>query len=119
MQTNSHILLRLFTLKLALVVLIIDSFAAFAALGDGKNTGGGKTNSKSLLSNKKNTAPGSFSLKSGYSYRDIQVTKTENNFINLNTVVTYQKGNSTYVLPLKKKVLLSKITFNPDHKTRN
>jgi len=31
----------------------------------------------------------------------------------LNTVVTYQKGNATYVLPLKRKVLLDKVKFNP------
>jgi len=31
----------------------------------------------------------------------------------LNTVATYQKGNATYVLPLKKKVMLGKIKFNP------
>lgn len=31
----------------------------------------------------------------------------------LNTVVTYQKGNTTYIMPLKKKVFLEKINFNP------
>jgi hypothetical protein len=119
LKTNSSILLRLFTRKIALIIFISASVAAFATLGDGKNTGGGKSSSKSLLSIKRNIAPGSFTLKSGYNFRDIQVNKTEKNFINLNTVVTYQKGNSTYVLPLKKKVLLNKVTFNPDSKTRN
>jgi len=31
----------------------------------------------------------------------------------LNTTVTYEKGNSTYILPLKKKVLLDKVDFRP------
>jgi len=122
LKTNSSILLKLFTRKVALVTLLGASVAAFASLGDGKSSGGGKSSSKSsLLSSKKSLPPGAFSLKSGYSFRNIQVTKADkDNFINLNTVVTYQKGNSTYILPLKKKVLLNnKITFNPNSDTRN
>ncbi len=47
------------------------------------------------------------------------LTFEKGRYINLNTVITYQKGNTTYIMPLKKKVLLDKITFNPNPATRN
>ena len=119
MKTNSSILLRLITRKVAIIALLGASVAAFATLGEGKKSDGGKSKSKSLLTSKKNNPSAVFSLKSGYTYRDVQIAKTNNNFINLNTSVTYQKGNSTYILPLKKKVLLNKVTFNPNSNTRN
>jgi hypothetical protein len=119
LKTNSNILLRTFSRKLALFVLLGASVGAFASLGDGKKSGDGKTPGKSLLSLKKNIPAGSFSLKSGFIYRDFKVTASEKeNFISLNTVITYQKGNSTYILPLKKKVLMDKLTFNPDESSR-
>lgn len=93
--------------KLVTVVLVTASVAAFATLGDG----GGK---KGKLSN---TEPSNrtFSLRTPYNYKSNNLFNTPRpqNFIMLNTVVTYQKGNATYILPLKKKVLLDKIKFNP------
>ena len=101
------------------VILLLAIFAAtaFATLGDGKS---GKIKPKnSLLSDKNISATGNFSLKSGYTFRGSQVINTQNErYINLNTIVTYQKGNTTYILPLKKKVMLNKITFNPNTATR-
>jgi len=100
-----------------LVLLAVSGATAFATLGDGKV----KSNrlNKSLLSEKKLTDPENFSLKSGYLYRGSQVINTKSErYINLNTEVTYQKGNTTYVLPLKRKVMLDKITFNPNEETR-
>jgi hypothetical protein len=68
---------------------------------------------KSLLSNK-TVKPGSFSLKSGYTYRGNQVINTnqETKYIRLNTTVTMQKGNTTYIVPLKKKVLLQNVKLD-------
>jgi len=89
---------------------------AFATLGDGKSKAGHNTHG--LLSDKTALAPGSFSLKSGYQFRGSQViNQKSDSYINLNTVVSYQKGHTTYVMPLKKKIL-SKITFNPNPATR-
>ena len=101
----TSLLNRLLKRKLATAVLVTVSLAAFATLGDG---GGSKKNTRSFNSK-------SFSLKSTYNYRGNAVFSTPctNKFITLNTVVTYQKGNSTYILPMKRKILLDKVKFNP------
>jgi hypothetical protein len=104
---------KLLKRKLATAVLITASVASFATLGDGgrKKT----TSSKSLFTHSYNHNFKTFSLKSGYNYRGNTFfnTPAEEKFIMLNTVVTYQKGNATYILPMKKKVLLDKIKFRP------
>ncbi len=100
--------------KLITLLFVGVSFAAFATLGDG-----GKRNSvrtRSMLSTP--SVPvnfKTFSLKSGYNYRGNMLFKTENtsHFVLLNTVMTYQKGNATYIIPLKKKLLLGKVSFQP------
>lgn len=74
-----------------------------------------------MLSGKSQSANGSFSLRSGYTYRGSAVIdlKQEKKYINLNTVITYQQGNTTYTIPLKKKVILNdRVTFNPNAATR-
>jgi len=104
---------HLIKLKLVTILVGTASIACFATLGDG---GKKSMAPKSLLTQKANAYNfKSFSLKSGYQYRGSQPFSLEQdkNFIMLNTVVTYQKGNSTYIVPMKKKVLLDKITFNP------
>lgn len=104
--------------KLTVVlILAISTVGAFATLGDGKLKSNNSKNS--FLSDKIHRNPGSFSLKSGYMYRGNQVIDYRNEkYISLNTVITYQKGNTTYILPMKKKVMLDKITFNPNASTR-
>lgn len=111
MNLSSDILKR----KLATVLLVSISIAAFAALGDGgkKNA----TRQRGLLTDRLSTVNfKNFTLKSGYNYRGSTVfsdPKEENRYIMLNTTATYEKGNSTYILPLKKKVLLDKVNFRP------
>ncbi len=74
---------------------------------------------KSLLSVKQATRPGTFSLQSGYSFRGSQVISDENRYISVNTVMTYQQGNITYNLPMRKKVALNgKLVFNPNAASR-
>jgi hypothetical protein len=94
-----------------LLLLAVSAIAAFATLGDGKTKR--DLPKKSLLSNK-TVKPGSFSLKSGYTYRGNQVINTneETKYIRLNTTVTMQKGNTTYIVPLKKKVLLQNVKLD-------
>jgi hypothetical protein len=102
--------------------MAVTAMGAFATLGDGKTK---KTNSgnKSLLAIKTSYRPGSFSLNPGYDFRGSQVISTQkedNRYINLNTPVTYQNGHTSYIVPLKKKVVLNdKIVFNPNAATRN
>ena len=113
-------MLKLAKKKLAIsALLLVSAIGAFATLGEGSTKGKSSNSHKSLLSNKTMITPGTFTLKSGYNFRGSQVINFESDrYINLNTVVTYQKGNTTYVMPLKKKVLLDKVTFNPNPATR-
>ena len=99
MKTCRTILTRMLTRKLATLFLIGLSVAAFATLGDGKSKG----KKSSLLSSKPTITPGKFTLKSGYQYRGSQIInqQTQNNTFTRNSLVTYQKGNMTYILPVK------------------
>jgi len=115
MNRSTVILKPLLKKKLVTALFIGLSVAAFATLGDG----GKKTtsvSSKNLLSSRSTTYNyKTFSLKSGYNYRgnSFLTTESKDKFIMLNTVITYQKGNATYILPLKKKLLLNNVTFKP------
>ena len=105
-KITKHIIKR----KLATAVLVTASLAAFATLGDGgKKFRKFDNNSPYAFSAK------GFNLRSGYNYKSNNLFSStpKKQFIMLNTVATYQKGNATYVLPLKKKVMLGKIKFNP------
>ncbi len=105
---------RLVKRKLVTVLCITVSLAAFATLGDGSKKNHNEKTQKRLLTTAIPYNFKSFSLKSGYNYRGNNVfAPVSNKYILLNTVVTYQKGNSTYILPLKKKILLDKVKFNP------
>jgi len=96
--------------KLATAVLVSASVAAFATLGDG----GGKKGGSSISGTGKMPASKGFSLHSNFNYRGSHLFSTNQpKYITLNTTVTYQKGNATYIVPLKKKVLIDKIKFNP------
>jgi len=99
---------RLIKRKLATAVLVTASLAAFATFVDD----GGKKGTKASTSD---FTVRNFSLRTPYNYKsnNLFTSSQPQKFIMLNTVVTYQKGNATYILPLKKKVLLDKIKFNP------
>ena len=108
------ILRNLLSRKLAVLVLLAASAAgAFATLGDGKKKAS-TTPNRNLLSGRTAAGAGFFSLRSGYSYRGNQVinSTTDKKYINLNTVVSLQKGNNTYILPLKKKAILDKVKID-------
>lgn len=87
-------------------LIAVSAVASFATLGDGRIKKDKPT--RSLLTNK--TQTNSFSLRSGYTFRGNEVINTQSpRYINLNTTMTYQRGNTTYVLPLKKKVLIDNV----------
>jgi hypothetical protein len=107
MNLSSAISKRLIKRKIATAVLITVSLAAFATLGDGGRKNELKSSSNTL--SYKN-----FSLRTGYNYKSNNLFTTQpRQYIQVNTVFTYQKGNTTYVMPLKKKMVLGKIRFNP------
>lgn len=98
MKIYRTIFRQVLTRKLATILLLGLSAVAFATLGDGKSKG-----KKSLLNSKPTITPGKFSLKSGYQYRGSQVLnqQKDNNNFTLNSLVTYQKGHMTYIMPVK------------------
>ena len=99
MKNYQNIFKLVLTRKLATLFLIGLSVAAFATLGDGKSKG----KRSSLLNSKLTITPGKFTLKSGYQYRGSQIInqQNQNNTFTRNSLVTYQKGNMTYILPVK------------------
>jgi hypothetical protein len=101
-------ILRMMSRKIAVIILLAVSTAgAFATLGDGKKKSA--NSNQSLLSSRTANTPGYFSLRSGYTYRGSEVISNDKKYISLNTVVSMQRGKTTYILPLKKKVLLSNV----------
>ncbi|MBN8687817.1 MAG: hypothetical protein J0M10_12395 [Chitinophagales bacterium] len=99
--------------KLGIILLLgFTGFGAFATLGDG--TKKSEKPKASLLSSRTSSKPGSFTLKSGYNYRGNSVfnTSSERRTIRLNTVVTVQKGRTTFIVPLKKNVVLDKVKLD-------
>jgi hypothetical protein len=100
--------------KLAVAALIAASaVSSFATLGDGKKK---TTRSTSVLTANKKTSykPGSFSLRSGFTFRGSQVMNTattEKKVIRINTTVTLQRGSTTFTMPLNKNVVVGKIQF--------
>jgi hypothetical protein len=117
-KTNSFILATAIRKLVIVFIMGTVTICAFATLGEGNFRK--EKSKKPLLSAKSQATPGIFSLHSGYIFRGNQVIDfKENKYISLNTVITYQQGNTTYTLPLKKKVILNnKITFNPNPATR-
>ena len=109
MNLNSTITKTFLKKKIATVLFVTVSFVAFATLGDDSGKKGKKAYSSELLPyNAKN-----FSLRSNYAYKSNNLFSEpeKKNFIMLNPIVTYQKGNSSFVLPLKKMPFSGKIRF--------
>ena len=109
MSINQSTILSILRRKTAVVVLLagsaVYSFAIKPILGDDK----GKNANRSLLQNKQSAIPNHFSIKSNYNYRGKQIMNNDKPqpYININTVVTFQKGKITYIVPLKKKLYIN------------
>jgi hypothetical protein len=103
---------RFLSRKLGVITLLIVSVVSYATLGDGRSKS--TIPRSSLLSNKTISRSGSFSLKSGYSYRGSQVINLtgEKKYIQLNTAITVQKGSTSYIVPLKRKVILDNVKID-------
>ena len=84
------------------------AFIVMAALTFGSSGGGGGKNKNDL--NFKEFTPirtsGGFTLKAGPLYHGSQLlnVQQQNNTVFLNTVVTYQRGNTTFILPYRYKM---------------
>ncbi|MCX6316724.1 MAG: hypothetical protein NTW29_05510 [Bacteroidetes bacterium] len=109
-----HIIRNMIGKKLIVLSLIAATgFASFATLGDG-NKNAVNSPRKSFLSNRGTNKPGTFSLRSNYNFRGSQLlnTGTEKRYIRLNTIATIQKGNTTYIVPLKRKVGIGNVKID-------
>src|SRR5436190_201491 len=105
MSINQSTILKIVRRATAVLLLAVSAVSAFAILGDKGRT----PKNHSFLSNQNFNVPGNFSLKSNYNFRGSQVINPVRSaeYINLNTVLTYQKGNTTYIVPLKKKIFIT------------
>jgi hypothetical protein len=114
MTTKQNISARIAKRRIvALALLSFFAIGAFATLGDGSSNK--KSKAVNILSDRSITIKhNGFSLKSGYNYRGNNVINPvrQEVYINLNTVATYQKGNRTYILPIKSKVLLNNVKIS-------
>jgi len=106
MSINQSTILKIARRFSAMFLLAASAMSAFAILGDKGRT----PRNRSLLSNQSLVVNStSFSLKSHYNYRGSQIIDPvrASQYIDLNTTITFQKGNTTYVVPLKKKIFVT------------
>ena len=94
-----------------ITALAICGINAFAAIGIG---GGGKTKQQSIgIDFTPISVANSFTLKGNFSYRGSKILSEERtapNVITFNSIVTYQQGNTTYIMPYKSSVSLTPAT---------
>jgi hypothetical protein len=102
--------MKTFTKKLLTIALLFG--IAQVAMAD---RGVGKKKNKTVLniytpSTLRNSI--AFNLKSGLSYKGslLSSTQTVGNSIMANSLITYQKGNVTYVIPYKHKIVMPEIS---------
>jgi|SRR5882724_4990474 len=91
-------------------VLVCVAFLAFASMGGGGNKSKAKQVKGAEFTPIRTT--NGFTLKAGPLYRgSMSFTQQKTNAVSyFNTVITYQKGNTTYILPYRYKVQVN--TFN-------
>lgn len=92
----------------AALFTLMSGMYAYATLGEGRRKSAKRKTQLRLSSRVENT-PGTFSLKSGYQYRGNTVLSESKSSLRINTVVSLQKGNHVYTMPLKKEVLTGKV----------
>ena len=106
MYTNFH---QKIVKKLKITAVILLTGVTFAALG---SIGGGtKAKSNGLVRAEFSPVKTSrgFTLRSGLTYKGSMILKQErnNSIISYNSLIAYEKGNSTFLLPNKYKLSLS------------
>ena len=113
---NSRSIIPILQRKIATVVLLTASFAAFATLGEGGKKEAARQNRNLLSARSAAVNYKSFTIRSGYNYRGSKLLNANtggHNYIMLNNVIMVEKGNQAYIVPMKRKVLLDRINFKP------
>lgn len=105
-------------------LLFIFSLSAVAsAEGEGTADDFGKEKPKNFsLDNKSGKHLHSFSLRSGMYFKGenlINVESASSKTYSTLNIISFQKGQNSYLLPYKKKAVLTKLTFNPNEILRN
>lgn len=110
MIRSIHTRISKHTLKLAVVTVFL-GFAAFAFA----SMGGEKRNNKKTSTIRSEFIPirtsSGFTLKAGLAYKGSMILNQEksNGQIRFNSLVTYQKGNTTYIVPLNHRINIGSV----------
>jgi hypothetical protein len=101
-------------LKKSLVIAVVMIGTVVLALA---SSGGGGNKKQSLASSKQGFTPLKSSygltLKAGPNYTGSYISSRQgNNVLSYNTLVTYQKGNTIFILPYKYKLNTSRTNLN-------
>ncbi|MBS1598608.1 MAG: hypothetical protein JST75_10325 [Bacteroidetes bacterium] len=99
-------LTRQITICAVLVAMVVLTFASKGGGGDKKYNNAFRNNFTPIRT------LNSFTLRTSPSYNGGSYLLTpgkDNNKISLNTMITYEKGNTTYILPYKYKVNISSL----------
>ncbi len=96
--------------KLMRRMLISTLMIAVVGLAFASKGGGGEKKNANSIPLKTNFTPirttNGFTLKAGPSYTGSYVLGTEKkaNYVSFNTLITYEKGNSVYIMPYRYKI---------------
>jgi hypothetical protein len=104
MLRNPFILKALNKKTVTSFALICFAAIAVASMGGGKNKAKTHSSIRADITPVRTTS--GFTLKAGPNYRGslILAQDKSNTVISFNSIVTYQKGNTTYILPYKYKL---------------
>lgn len=93
--------------KITKIVLLLSMLNGFM-LTTWADRGVGKKKTKVNLNLANNNTSGnlSFNLKTGLKYKGSLLNGNNNNTVSFNNLVTYQKGNTVYIVPYKQKVVV-------------
>lgn len=96
--------------KIVLLLAVLNGIVlvSLADRGIGKNK---KKVSLNISTNNSFSKSLSFNLKTGLKYKGTLLTKVETtkSAVSYNALVTYQKGNTVYIVPYKQKILVPEV----------
>jgi hypothetical protein len=106
-------LIRQFGIFCLLVILVAGGFASSSTKGGG----GEKKNKSALMSNfTPIRSINGFTLRAtrpGFSGSLMRSQDKEDNRLSIRTLITYQRGNTTYILPYKYRVAIPSLSNSP------
>src|SRR5690606_12423307 len=97
--------------KITKILLLVGLFNGILLTGFADKGVGSKMRNKIVLDIKPSSVKKSLSLnmKSGLTYKGSLMNYTVNSTNKTNTLITYKKGNSIYIIPYKQKLIVSEV----------